>query len=504
MDDERNRLAVELRSRLATCLPTWLSTRRWYADKSRTVTNIEIECLDRYPWDATQVAMMIVGLEFTDGSSSRYFLPLVIAPRSAIRKERSVIAVLEPDFILFEGSETVEFAALLPAILGGRIQLPRGWSETVAPDAVSPIAQLDASTARALGVEQSNTSLRYDDAAIVKIVRRLQPAPNPEEEMLSALAPGRLGSVPRFLASLAWNAADGTRYPVALVENYVPNVGDGWSWILDRLDAVAKGNVDPSSPSIEEPIHQLGRRTAELHLALRQIDDPMFRPEVTSLADITTRETNTRTAARVATDLIQQEFNRVRKDAGAANTLKSGIEDVLPRIDGYGEELGLNRIRVHGDLHLGQVLRTTGGDWVIIDFEGEPARTVTERREKQSVLKDVSGMLRSFAYARGAAELSARNSGLAGADAILSQWEQRARDAFLSGYRDELGASGAGLVPLDRESFEAALAAWELDKALYEVVYEARNRPDWLWLPLQAITPGIADQLSARTGGAPA
>jgi maltose alpha-D-glucosyltransferase/alpha-amylase len=183
----------------------------------------------------------------------------------------------------------------------------------------------------------------------------------------------------------------------------------------------------------------------------------------------------------------------------------AGLRALAERADGYRDELNTARIRVHGDYHLGQTLRTPDGDWAIIDFEGEPARSLAERRQRASVLKDVAGMLRSFAYARGAAERAAEASAVPDREARdrLAVWESGARRAFLEGYRQALAAAAMRFVPDDDEAFARALAAWELDKALYEVAYEARNRPDWLELPLRSLLPDLVDQ-AADSAGAPA
>jgi trehalose synthase-fused probable maltokinase len=183
--------------------------------------------------------------------------------------------------------------------------------------------------------------------------------------------------------------------------------------------------------------------------------------------------------------------------------VSAGLRALAERANGYRNELSTQRIRVHGDYHLGQTLRTPDGDWVIIDFEGEPARSLDERRQRASVLKDVAGMLRSFAYARGTAERSAGGSADRAARGRLGPWEMGARRAFLEGYRQALATSEMRFVPKDDAAFARALAAWELDKALYEVAYEVRNRPDWLELPLRSLLPELLDQTADAAGGAP-
>jgi maltose alpha-D-glucosyltransferase/alpha-amylase len=151
---------------------------------------------------------------------------------------------------------------------------------------------------------------------------------------------------------------------------------------------------------------------------------------------------------------------------------------------------------VHGDYHLGQVLRTVDDDWTIIDFEGEPARTLEERRERSSALRDVAGMLRSFSYAR-AVVAQELHAGATERDALM-KWELSARDAFVSGYRAAFAPStphsGVPLVPSSENAFWSALAAWEADKALYEVAYEARNRPGWIAIPLRSLIPDLSGQ----------
>jgi maltose alpha-D-glucosyltransferase/alpha-amylase len=254
--------------------------------------------------------------------------------------------------------------------------------------------------------EQSNTSIRFGDAIIVKLVRRLQPAPNPEEEILRGLTGAGFSAVPAFVGGGSWTDDDGTEYPLLLAQAVVPNAGDGWSWTLHCLnDLVTVPGSDADDGFAPERL--LGQRTAEMHIALSQVPGGDFAPALPERAAIEADQRRSHEAAIQAIELL-------RERAGA---LSAGVRTDLPRInealqqaaarsDGFAAEADVPRIRVHGDYHLGQTLRTADGDWAIIDFEGEPARPVSERRLKTSALKDVAGMLRSFAYARGAAERS--------------------------------------------------------------------------------------------------
>jgi len=259
-----------------------------------------------------------------------------------------------------------------------------------------------------------------------------------------------------------------------------------------------------ASAITEEPLidalRRLGERTGELHRALAADPaDPDFAPESISAADATAWEADTLTAlAAVANDFQRQ-----------SRELPPTVQDVVARFleaepalrlraAGFRTLVGLPKTRVHGDYHLGQTLRTVRDDWTILDFEGEPARPIAERRAKTSPLKDVAGMLRSFGYARGVARRDAAVTAdlAAGGTAVLADWEIEARAAFLDGYRSGIAGAPA-LVPTDPAAFAAALAAWELDKALYEVHYEHSNRPDWLDLPLAAL---LADPTGSADG----
>jgi maltose alpha-D-glucosyltransferase / alpha-amylase len=309
--------------------------------------------------------------------------------------------------------------------------------------------------------------------------------------------------VPRYAGSVSWRSADGAPYAVALAQGFVPNIGDGWSWLLQRLAGVAAGDIDPGTDRFAAE-QRLGQRTGELHVALGVVQDPGFFPETTDRAAIDRDTDRTRAAIDETIRLLQERRGHLPTDiASRLPDTIAGLRALDERANGYRDELGTRRIRVHGDYHLGQTLRTPDGDWVIIDFEGEPARSLEERRQRASVLKDVAGMLRSFAYARGATERSAGVSADRAARSRLESWELGARRAFLTGYRQALTASELRFVPGDEAAFARALAAWELDKALYEVAYEVRNRPDWLALPLRALLPDLLDQTADAAGGTP-
>ena len=274
--------------------------------------------------------------------------------------------------------------------------------------------------------------------------------------------------------------------------------------MLQRLAAVAAGSIDPRADQFAAE-RLLGRRTGELHVALGAIQEPEFTPETTDRKAIDENARRTRAAIEETIVLLQEQSSHLPDHLMARMPdAISGLRALTERVSGYRDEVKTLRIRVHGDYHLGQTLRTPDDDWVIIDFEGEPARSLEARRQRASALKDVAGMLRSFAYARGAAERVADIIADPAAKDRLRYWEASARRAYLEGYRQALATTTNRYVPKDGAAFDRALAAWELDKALYEVAYEARNRPDWLELPLRSLLPNLLDQAADTAGGAPA
>ncbi len=373
--------------------------------------------------------------------------------------------------------------------------------------------------------EQSNTSILYGKQLILKLFRRLQPGENPDVEIgrfLTEIA--HFSKIPPFLGEIAMAAPNGDRTTVGLLQGLVANQGDGWQWFLEQLadffPAVAKLPPDveapipsfllPSQPA-EDSLPQaapsldaaalLGRRTAEMHLALAApTADPAF------AAEIFTAEALALDARRIEDQLtstleaLKAGFSSL--DDGIADNaalLLSRRVSLLARARAIAAlPAAGQRIRIHGDYHLGQTLRTTGdtpgsGDFVLLDFEGEPARPLAERRRKQSPLKDVAGMIRSLSYASytgleqclAAHPHFAQNPAAANLAAWARIWERCASASFLAAYRDTIAAHPA-LLPSDDQS-QAMLDAFLLEKGLYELLYELNNRPSWLHIPLTGI-----------------
>ncbi|MGI9034008.1 MAG: maltokinase N-terminal cap-like domain-containing protein [Acidimicrobiales bacterium] len=330
-----------------------------------------------------------------------------------------------------------------------------------------------------VGVEQSNTSLVYDDRLILKVFRRLQPGPNPEVEVTEALAAVGFEHVAAPLATMTF---DGSH--LAVLQPYLLGGTEGWAMALTSLrdlfgvhDTQPVPVIDPNAPPPPEPdpgeaggdfsgeAERLGVVTAEMHIALAeafgsQPGDPAEWADsiVAQAAALPGGDLDPAAAAAVLDDL------RSVPDPGIAT-------------------------RVHGDYHLGQVLRTDSG-WFVLDFEGEPTRTIDERRRPTSPLRDVAGMLRSLHYASIAGLADRKEVGLAGA------WEDRNRQAFLDGY---LGAAAKGdVLPADEVSVQIVLRAFELEKAVYELAYERAHRPDWVGIPRTALRRITAERANRQ------
>ena len=381
--------------------------------------------------------------------------------------------------------------------------------------------------------EQSNTSIMYDDNLILKLYRRLQVGENPDVEIgrfLSDVA--HFQHIPPFLGEISTTSVAAEKTTTAMLQGFVANDGDGWQWFLrhlsnwfEKVEDRRAHEVSPFAYSTNEPAPipeallesrvsleaagLLGRRTAEMHLALSsQTNIPAFAPEPMTLDDLTNDSERIENQIKSAMEALKQKIPVLDDSiAGTAGLLLSRRSELIAKARSLtAVQAGGQRIRIHGDYHLGQTLRTEGsrnheespsasgtGDFVILDFEGEPARPLEERRSKQSPLKDVASMIRSFSYvsssaldrfvaAKGQDPRSDTSRELA-RWAIM--WQNSASAIFVSAYTNALNGH-PNLVPAGDDS-RHLLTAYILEKALYELLYELNNRPTWLHIPIDGI-----------------
>jgi maltose alpha-D-glucosyltransferase/alpha-amylase len=340
---------------------------------------------------------------------------------------------------------------------------------------------------RVLQAEQSNSSLVFSDRAFVKFFRKLQVGPNPDVELVRFLTvKAGFAHVPAYLGSLSYRWQTGETAVLAVAQEFVPARSDGWSYVRSLLDRVIdEGHSGAATVESVAFAEGLGTVTADMHLALSS--DPwsaQFAPEIITPEDVAQWKADylrvLETVIRGLNDKRSELDTFTGELVSAFLAISRGLE---ARAQGLDRLVGRSKIRVHGDYHLGQTLRTAAGKLVVLDFEGEPQRSLAERREKKSPLKDVAGMLRSFSYSRGAAA-NTLNPGQAQESATLVAWERKMKAAFLASYTAVAEQHGARFIPLSQSDLQEAVAAWELDKAVYEVLYELNNRPSWLWIPL--------------------
>ena len=319
-------------------------------------------------------------------------------------------------------------------------------------------------SARVITSEQTNTSVVFDEELILKVFRRLEPGVNPELELLRFLTQRDFANIAQLGGWYAYlgRPLDAT---LGVLQQYVRGSLDGWELALDELQA------EPAR--FLARLRRLGEVTGAMHTTLgSDSTDPTFSPEDPSVE-----------ALALLTATVDEEIGRIfvelPDDLEALDPIRGRGEEVreslamLSHAGSFGKT-----IRTHGDLHLGQTLWSEERrDWVIIDFEGEPARSLSERRRKRSPLRDVAGMLRSFAYAVSAVAI------LRGAPAPEG-WEQRAREEFLAGYHE---TADPALLPAGDIAFERLLTVFELEKAVYELRYELNNRPEWIHIPVAGI-----------------
>jgi maltose alpha-D-glucosyltransferase/alpha-amylase len=378
--------------------------------------------------------------------------------------------------------------------------------------------------------EQSNTSILYGKQLFLKIYRRIQPEENPDVEVGRFLTEvTHFNRIPPFLGEISISSASAAKTTVALLQGLVPNQGDGWQWFLDELANWLPGLTQPSAPAPPvtanwsggrekipdalKPVRStldaaalLGTRTAELHLALASSSNvAAFIPEPLTGADLAHDAERIEAQIKSAFEALKFTFSKL-DDATSdqAGLLLSRRAELIQRARSIQTVAAAGqRIRIHGDYHLGQTLRTAPasndsgaekdhkGDFILIDFEGEPARPIEERRRKQSPLKDVVGMMRSFAYAAFSAVdrfIASESEHALDRSALIEWahvWQAAATSQFLSAYREAMAAK-PDLLPPPKEA-QILLEAYLLEKALYELLYELDNRPSWAWIPLMSV-----------------
>ncbi len=421
---------------MAAADAAWLAAQRWFRAKQRPIASIAE--LDRAP--AGPAALAILEVTYADGGTPDHYLLPTVDGREPNDGEGAWSGLVRAmaDGAELRGRHGRFACSHTPAL------------EELLPSAHAAAAILDE---RRLRVQQSNTSVVLGDRLILKLYRLLEPGANPELEVGAFLADAGFTDTPGAAGAMTWVPDDGEAAVAAMLQAFVPSSGDAWAAMLGTLASDPARAVQLAA--------QIGDLTSRMHAELASRPSDAFPSRSATVAE---------TAAWRAS-AERQLATAVTAVSGDAH---ARLVALAPRItarfaDTFGASTGEAHVsRIHGDYHLGQLLARLDGGYSVIDFEGEPARPLHERREPSSPLRDVAGMLRSLDYA---VRTAARTSPTLDADG----WLAAARAAFI-GARGGISAADQGL-----------LEAFELEKACYEVRYEAANRPDWLWLPLAAL-----------------
>jgi len=522
-------------------LRNYLPRRRWFRSKSEKIRRVHLR--DRIPVptelpdsDLTAFVAMIE-FEYVNADNELYAVPLALgsAAHTAFvfgSESPAVIASVnrsssDDSRLLYDAMVDPLFCTALLDVVARRTKL-KGRSGSIECEAPSRnnmklnAADLEVHIPRA---EQSNSSVIYGHEYILKLYRSIAAGVNPDVEISRRLTTKTaFDRTPEFAAALHYTPSGGEPMTIAMLQHFVANEGDGWQYSLSQIDqyyehllstgsemdlslpagelrspllaAASLNNEDPLPEQVNtligtylDSVEQLGRRTAEMHAALADgPDDPAFTPEpFTQLYQRSLYQSLRNSARRSLQMLRRQRPTAPEHSAAALEQVVSRESELMSRLaDVSRRQLTGMRTRCHGDYHLGQVL-WTGRDFCIIDFEGEPARALSERRLKWTPLRDVAGMIRSFHYAVRRGAIDAADAAAGEHDPMAAYWRYWVTVAYLRSYLSRLRELNPAILPENDADIRLLLDAWLLEKALYEVRYELNNRPDWVTIPLRGV-----------------
>jgi maltose alpha-D-glucosyltransferase/alpha-amylase len=527
----------EKKPALEKALLGYVKQRRWFGGKARYIRSSEIQDVIAIPYASSVANLILLRIEYSEGEPETYLLPITFASGERVgqiidKLPQAVIAHLDllgksanGEGVIYDAMAEPDFRNALLNAMARRQRFKGEKGEAVAAYTRGVLRRLRGPVSEPLESsllkgEQTNTSAVYGDRFKLKLFRRLEEGVSPELEIGRFLTGKEsFTNAPPVAGVIEYQTRRAEPITLAILHGYVHNEGDAWQYTLDSLGhyfeqvlanpgvevpmPVGASLLDISNESVPDVISDsigpylisaqlLGQRTAELHLTLASaIDEPNFVPEPFSVTYQRSLSHGMRGFAIQVFQLLRQRLrhlpDEVKADAQKVLTLEDAIIGRFRDIPKH--KISGMRTRCHGDYHLGQVLYT-GKDFVIIDFEGEPARHLGERRIKRSPLRDVAGMIRSFHYAayyalRGQAPTVLRPEDIPMLEEWAEAWYLWVSATFLKSYLDMM--LDTPILPQTREGIKVILDVYLLDKALYEVNYELNNRPDWVGLPLQGI-----------------
>jgi maltokinase len=476
-------------------LGDFLQRQRWYAGKGRTLRGVEVLDVAVLHEGDPSLLFVLLGADYADGGGERYQVPLAVRHGEAPPDLGEKLVVQSE---IDGGLHSVYDALAEPALawwfwqaMAASRRLPTGAGELQYCGDGLQLGDDETGLIRSLGREQSNTSVVRDDADVLKVMRRIEDGPTPELEMTRALASAGFAHIAAPLGWGEYRARGGDAALVAMLQPYLHNGTEGWTLALTSLrdlyadaeeagprdDAARRTAVREQGSSFQPEAARLGEVSAEMHQALAAVTTPdEMRPQPIGPEQLEAW------AAEMVADLDRL----LRHDSAMLAPLRARRPAIVARFEALRSlagDAGL-AIRIHGDYHLGQVLRVDAG-WVVLDFEGEPDRPLAARRVRSSALRDVAGMLRSFHYAAAAALMERCSPQEPGWESLFLQgvaWAQASAQSFWDAYVQR--AAEGPLLPSPGAT-AVLRTAFELQKAVYEVGYELGHRPDWVSIPLR-------------------
>ncbi len=522
-------------------LPAYLPKRRWYAAKQERLLSARIALATTLPASTARphvLPTMLVEIEAsTPSGSDRYLLPFGFIREedivTALPQQLALARVRRGRHVGFLTDAYVldSFSFVLLELLRARTVLPSADGEIrfIPTDALDAIELPKEPAVRRMATEQSNSSLVIEDKMVLKLIRRLAPGVHPEAEMGRYLTAIGFANTPLMLGEVTRFAADGTQVTMAILQQYIHNQDDAWQWTLDTLaraiqQTTAQGAAPATAPpppaetppaaelvsELSDPLAELnelatmlGRRLGEMHAALaRPTDNPDFAPQTATDEDTKAWAADARGQLEAAFDVLRRkkDWSNADEERRVARLIgqRELLMDTIDKLAAAG--VGAPRTRIHGDFHLGQVL-VAHGDVYIVDFEGEPVKPLAQRRAKSSPMRDVAGLLRSFDYAAAFAGKAGPGDLSEAAELrkqqIIKDFVPTSQRNFLQAYQQ--AAYGGARSPAE-EAERALLQMFVLEKAAYEVCYEAANRPDWIPVPVNGMAK-VAEQVLGTTQG---
>ena len=504
---------TQFQNELQRALPDFLKAHRWFGGKARNIRSVEIADAIALPHPAASAAILFIQVNYSEGPAETYTVPLLEEVNTQSKESPSdntrilIRGADGAEHIFFDALASQEILQILFDAIreSRRLQGHAGELVGVPTGALEPLrtaaqGKLQPSLMKA---EQSNTSALYGKAFVLKLFRHLEAGISPDFEIGRFLSEkAGFPNIPPMAGALEYRKSHGEPAAIALLQGFVANQGDAWEHTLKALSAYYDRVASIAATSSPErsgtellgnyaaEAALLGQRTAELHAALASDrGDPDFAPEPTSPGYQRAVSDSMAPAVDEILEMLRQRFNDLPEHARpVADRVLSAKAALKDRFRSFADrKLTAPRTRIHGDFHLGQVL-FTGGDFIFIDFEGEPARSLAERREKHSPLRDVAGMVRSFHYAVYGALFKRTEAGDAKAAALVTfanAWYRAVCDEYLRAYYAY--ASRADCLPVDPDERQFLLNFWLLGKAVYELKYELNHRLDWVAIPLEGI-----------------